>query len=148
MVRRRSLSAELRHLERTDPDVRAAARRYDEMRAKLTTRPLTDEERLRSAMWWLARGLRPGRDRADPHHEEELTMTTDTARFIVMHVPSAPIHARVTFASNKHGSIEKMANSLNAGTLDPRNLEWIPRPIGRDLAGMAGVLCVVDRGEG
>ena len=58
MTRRRSLSAELRHLERTDPDVRAAARRYDEMRTKLTARPLTDEERLRSAMWWLARGLR------------------------------------------------------------------------------------------
>jgi len=62
MGRRRSLSAELRHLERTDPDVRAAvraaARRYDEMRAKITARPLTDEERLRSAIWWLARGLR------------------------------------------------------------------------------------------
>lgn len=58
MDRRRSLAAELRHLERTDPDVRAAARRYDEMRAKLTARPLTDEERLRSAMWWLTRGLR------------------------------------------------------------------------------------------
>lgn len=58
MTRRRSLSAELRHLERTDPDVRDAARRYDKMRAKLTARPLTDEERLRSAMWWLARGLR------------------------------------------------------------------------------------------
>ena len=49
---------DLRHLERTDPDVRAAARRYDERRAKLTARPLTDEARLRSAMWWLARGLR------------------------------------------------------------------------------------------
>ena len=58
MGRRRSLSAELRHLERANPDVRAAARRYDEMRAKITARPLTDEERLRSAIWWLARGLR------------------------------------------------------------------------------------------
>ncbi len=71
---------------------------------------------------------------------------SDTVRYVVMHVPSAPIRARVTFASNKHGSIEKMANALNAGTLDPANLEWISRPIGRDLAGMTGVLCVVDRG--
>ena len=55
---RRSLSAELRHLERTDPDVRDAARRYDEMRAKLTARPLTDEERHATAAYWLARGLR------------------------------------------------------------------------------------------
>ena len=55
---RRSLSAELRHLERTDPDVRAAARRYDEMRAKITAQPMTDDERRATAAYWLTRGLR------------------------------------------------------------------------------------------
>ena len=58
MARRRNLDAELRHLERAYPAIRDAARRYDEMRAKITAQPMTDDERRATAAYWLTRGLR------------------------------------------------------------------------------------------
>lgn len=55
---RRTLDDDLRDLERTDPAVRDAVRKYDAVVAKITGRTLDDRERVLSAMYWLGRGVR------------------------------------------------------------------------------------------